>query len=633
MSAPLFENLPINCVVASLTNPRKSFDPVKLHELASSIKASGLHTPVLVRPLPASRLEDTADMKPRPTHELVAGERRFRACQIAGLTHLPAMVREIDDNQVREIQIVENLQRDDLTALEEAEGYAQLMGHSSLTAEQLAVRIGKSRSHVYGRVKLLNLCQEGRQAMRDGWLPATHALLIARMPSSKLQIAALGNMRDYTNELLSYRAAADLVQRQYMLSLTRATFKITDATLVPAAGSCRACPKRTGADPDLFADVKAADTCTDPVCYRKKEEAHAQRAQAAAKEAGLEIIEGREAKQLIPHSWNSRVEGHLRLDSKEDSPTGEPLRKVLAKVMKERGITEVLVANPHKDGELIACLPSGLATELLRAAAGSNEKAAEVVTQLEDQEQRRQKAEAENAKREAKTEYERAWRWSMLEETWQLAQTGAAPTWPALARHLATEMAERLNVDDSKRLCKLLGLGKVAPKSALQDWVRDAPDAHLPLQLLVMFRDVGYWPNHYMGQAVKDPWEANKGLLLVAEEYGVHMADVQDQVKKAVRAAAKAAKAQEAADATAPDGPAAQASGVRGGGDRNETSRGKKPGKRKTPAAAPAMSAEEAIQGIAAAMQGEEGRATAPDQAQTPEMAVAWPFPPSEGRP
>jgi len=612
-----FDHIDVRLVVTSRTNPRKHFDAAKLAELAASIQASGVHQPVLVRPLPAHRLEDTADLKPRPVYELVAGERRLRACRAAEVATIPAMIRELDDNQVREIQIVENLQRDDLTELEEAEGYEQLMQHSGLTAEEVGAKIGKSRSYVYGRLKLLNLCQEGREAMREGWLPASHALLIARMPSSKLQVSALGNMRDYGGSLISHRAAAELMQRQYMLSLSKAPFQITDANLVPAAGSCRQCPKRTGAEPDLFADVKGADTCTDPACYKAKEEAHSKRAREQAKARGLEVIDGRQAKELVPYGWNPRVEGHLRLDDKEDSPTGEPLRKVLAKPMKERGVTEVLVANPHKDGDLIACLPTPVALELLQSVASKNEKAAKAVETLEEQAQKEARYAAEQAKTEAKGDYEKAWRWQMLEQAWEQIKVGTHEPWDDLLRYVAQEMAERLNTDDCKRLCKLLQLGKVAPKDGLLQWVKDIPDAHMALQLLVMFRDVGY--SSYYEQ--HSPEGANKGLKLVAAMYEITPETVQSEVKKAIRAAQKAAKAAEkAAEPASTDAPAAQASGVRGGGEPNETSKGRNTGKRKAASkapAAPALTPEEAIQGIAAAMQREEaGAESGPEESE-----------------
>jgi ParB/RepB/Spo0J family partition protein len=150
-----------------------------------------VHQPVLLRTLPASRLEDTAHLKPRPQYELVCGERRFRACLAAGLKNIPAMVAELTNDQALEVQVVENLQRTDLSALEEAEGYEVLMQTANITADQVAEKIGKSRAYVYGRIKLLDLGTESREALKTGLIDASRALLLARIPDTALQAKAL----------------------------------------------------------------------------------------------------------------------------------------------------------------------------------------------------------------------------------------------------------------------------------------------------------------------------------------------------------------------------------------------------------------------------------------------------------
>ena len=267
-----FAFIELALIAPSLSNPRKNFNPAKLAELAESIKASGVHQPVLVRKLPGARVPDTD----RNVHyELVCGERRLRASLLAGMATIPAMIRELTDDQVLEIQIIENLQRDDLTELEEAEGYEQLMQHSNLTADQVGGKIGKSRSYVYGRLKLLDLCQAARTSLRDGTVDASRALLVARIPNEQLQIKAMKEIvkGDYhsDNEPMSARKAAEHVQQNYMLKLSGARFNITCVDLVPKAGSCETCTKRTGHDPDLFSDVKSADVCTDrPASTRRK---------------------------------------------------------------------------------------------------------------------------------------------------------------------------------------------------------------------------------------------------------------------------------------------------------------------------------------------------------------------------
>ena len=621
-----FDHLPLAVLVTSPTNPRKTFDQAKLQELAESIRATGVHQPILARPLPGSRLQETFEihaasggLNPRPTHEIVAGERRFRACQIAGLRTVPAMVRDLSDQQVLEIQIIENLQRDDLRELEEAEGYEQLMQHTGLSADAIGAKVGKSRSYVYGRLKLLDLGPEGRDALREGRMDASHALLIARIPDTKLQAMAVKSIAaDHVrrDEAVSYRVAKQIVRSHYMLKLVSAPFDMGDADLLPSAGSCTGCPKRTGANPDLFADVQGEDLCTDPSCYQAKRDALSDRTKREAHERGQVIIDGREAKALVPLPYDSRIEGHCRLDNPADSPTDQPLRAIIGQVMQEQGIAPMLIANPHKDGELIACLPNDVVARLLAAAGRVQE--AEQQTRLD---QTAQKHTAERAKAEAQREYESEWRWQLLETTWTavttLDETGhkSATISNDVARHLALRRVSGMNQDQCKRLCQLLDLGKVAPKAGMLDWVKaDTTDPAQALLLLVMFGDVEYLP--YLDQA-----EANVGLRLVADEYSIDIEAVQDQVKASTRAAVKAAKAAEAAKADLPLHPAAQANGVRGdavasdgpaarGKRKAEPGRGR--GKRKADAPIKPKAREEDVRsGIAAAMRGLEEESVA----------------------
>lgn len=629
-------------VIASLTNPRKTFDQAKLAELAESIKASGLHQPVLVRPLPASRVADTAAMNPRPTHELVVGERRLRASIMAEQAEIPAIVRDLTDAEALEIQVIENLQRDDLAALEEAEGYEHLMQHSSLTADQVAAKIGKSRSYVYARLKLLDLVQESREALRHGTIDASKALLLARIPDGKLQIDALKafTTKSYNGDMPGHRACLALVQDRFMLRLNDAKFAIKDESLVPEAGACNKCPKRTGANPDLFSDVKGADVCTDPPCFRKKDQAHADRELADAKARGQTIISGREAKQLMPNSWSGRVEGHLRLDAKEDGPQGTPLRKVLTKQIASGEIKPVLVANPHRDGELVAVLPVDQVSEAL--AKAGREKDAEKFAAAAKQDKA---AEERQAKEEARRALEEAWRWATLEAAWARVQVESAdqssgPKLDEVTRHIALRDANVLNQDKCKRLVKLLNLGKVAPKDGLLDWIRTTPTPGAALLLLVMFQDVEY--RHWM----TEEGEGNKGLFLVARTFGIDPAAIEAQTKVNTRAAKASAK--KAAKGSTPLPSAAQAQD----GPKDKPKNGAAKAK---PAPAKKLSAKEAQRGIADAMQGDEAAAAtaaeqgAADAAQGDEVGAddgpdapasrglvpmqAWPFPPTKGSP
>lgn len=151
------EELQLKLIVANPFQPRKIFDEETLQELADSIQEHGILQPIAVR-------------KKGQKYEIVAGERRYRAAQLAGLELLPAIVKELTDSQMMELAILENLQREDLTVIEEAEAYQSLMENLHLTQEELSKRLGKSRPHIANHVRLLALPEEVRALMNEGIL-------------------------------------------------------------------------------------------------------------------------------------------------------------------------------------------------------------------------------------------------------------------------------------------------------------------------------------------------------------------------------------------------------------------------------------------------------------------------------
>jgi ParB family transcriptional regulator, chromosome partitioning protein len=155
----------VELIVRNPRNPRRSFSEAELVDLSQSIRAHGIVQPIIVR-----RKAETADV-----YEIVAGERRWRAAQIAGLTEVPVIVRDIDDRAALEIAIVENVQRADLNAIEEAMGYQQLVDEHSYTQLDLAGIIGKSRSHVANTLRLLKLPEKVRDMLINNQLSAGHA--------------------------------------------------------------------------------------------------------------------------------------------------------------------------------------------------------------------------------------------------------------------------------------------------------------------------------------------------------------------------------------------------------------------------------------------------------------------------
>lgn len=155
--------VPVDQLHASRTNPRKHFDEGELQELADSIAQKGLVQPILVR-------ADAAG-----GYEIVAGERRWRASQKAGLHQVPVIVRELNDQEVMELAIIENVQRADLNAIEEAAGYNELIQRFQYTQEQLSEVIGKSRSHLANMLRLLKLPDSVQGLVLEGKLTAGHA--------------------------------------------------------------------------------------------------------------------------------------------------------------------------------------------------------------------------------------------------------------------------------------------------------------------------------------------------------------------------------------------------------------------------------------------------------------------------
>ena len=189
------KRLTLDFIIANRSNPRRDFDADQLDELTSSIREKGVMQPLLVRPSEDPNI-----------FEIIAGERRWRAAQRAGLHDVPVIIREVDDKEALELAIIENVQRVDLNPLEEALGYEQLIEQFSYTQQDLAQVIGKSRSHVANTLRLLKLPGDVRDMVTSGQLTAGHArtLITAEDPA--------GLARQIVEQGLSVREAERLAQ-------------------------------------------------------------------------------------------------------------------------------------------------------------------------------------------------------------------------------------------------------------------------------------------------------------------------------------------------------------------------------------------------------------------------------------
>ena len=178
--------------------PRKSFPEESLSELADSISQHGLLQPIAVRP------------QSMGGYRIVAGERRWRACRLAGLTEVPVITLDVSDQEAMELALIENLQREDLDPIEEACGIRELMDRCELTQEQAARRLGKSRSALANSLRLLNLPPEALELLKAGKLTAGHAKAILGLPSPELQVQAAQLIAEHN---LNVRQAEELCRR------------------------------------------------------------------------------------------------------------------------------------------------------------------------------------------------------------------------------------------------------------------------------------------------------------------------------------------------------------------------------------------------------------------------------------
>ena len=375
----IFE-LSLDDLTESPFNPRQIFDDAALLQLATDIRTTGrVLQPLLVRPIvpPLFKDEQNADAG----MEIVFGHRRYKAARLAGLTTVPCIVRRMDDDEARRAQISENLSRTDVHPIEEAEGFQALLDSGEHTADDLAEKYGKSRSYIYGRLKLLQACPVVRQACLTGAVGSEVALLIARLRSPKLQEKALDaiaaiNEKTTDGGAKSFRRIRDLLNEKFTLELKSAIFDIEDEMLVPEAGHCIRCTKRTGNAPE-FTDVVAgnestkgsyysvdhmrhtgADVCTDPDCFDAKKKAHLKREAAKLSDAGAMVVDGNKERAAIGADGKVKgafialadVKGALKkakLDvdaithSIQDPRTGKVVKAVRRETLEAAGVVAV----------------------------------------------------------------------------------------------------------------------------------------------------------------------------------------------------------------------------------------------------------------------------------------------------
>ncbi len=340
-----YRNLPLGVLTESATNPRRIFENAALKELAESIRSQGVLSPLLVRPLTDQ------------SFEIVAGARRYRAAQMAEAPTVPVRIVNLSDAEALEAQLIENLQRRDVHPLEEARGFQALLNleDPKYSIEQIAAKVGKSPAYCAARVRLTELSAPAVEAFYAEEIGVGHALLLAKLQPAQQEQALANCFREEWSGagakakriLLPVRHLQQWIEHNVLLLLKQAPFNKRDAQLIPAAGSCVDCPKRTGHNKLLFADVSGnSDACTDPNCYAAKLEAHV-KAKVAAKPELVQIStaykQQSDGEKAIPR--NKYVE------IREEKPdTTEKAKRPEFKTCKYA--TEAIVADGIDKGEL-----------------------------------------------------------------------------------------------------------------------------------------------------------------------------------------------------------------------------------------------------------------------------------------
>lgn len=191
--------VPISDLIPNKEQPRKEFSEEALLDLSESIKKYGVLQPIIVKPLP-----DT-------TYKIVAGERRYRAAMMAGISEVPVIIKEISDKEVSEIALIENLQREDLNPVEEALGYRNLQESYSLTQDEIASSVGKSRSAVANSLRLLSLPEEVIEMLKNGELTGGHARALISLSDERVIVEAA---KRFSDTKASVREAERFVKKQ-----------------------------------------------------------------------------------------------------------------------------------------------------------------------------------------------------------------------------------------------------------------------------------------------------------------------------------------------------------------------------------------------------------------------------------
>lgn len=367
------QTIKLKLIDPSPLNPRKTIGD--LTELVATMEEHGLITPILVRPV-------------GKRFEFVNGHRRGAAAGELGWKDVKALVRELSDKEALEIMLVDNSSRVDVPPLEEAEAFANLveLGNS---VEEVALKTGKSKGHVYKRLKLCGLCEEARGMVTIGTLSLEAALVLARLEDKDEQVQVLDRLDTWgtvTPDDVKYEL------NRTLRVLKDAPFDREDAMLT-SAGACTSCPKRTGAQAALFEEADdGRDRCTDGGCWKEKVAAHGEEILTAARVKGHAVLEGDEAAKVFKPGRSSPAAGWVDLGADAQDLGVEGKKKL--KTLLGKGAKKVVAVDHEgrahelvKKSEALKILQEkGLVEKAARKTAPSKRKVPETDVPEEEHE-------------------------------------------------------------------------------------------------------------------------------------------------------------------------------------------------------------------------------------------------------
>jgi ParB/RepB/Spo0J family partition protein len=389
IAATMIEHIKLDAIAESPTNPRRTFGKQSLAELAESMRLDGVLQPILVRPTP-----DGAK-----AYEVVFGHRRLRAARQAGLATVPCMVRDMSADVAARKQVVENLQREDLHPLEEAEGFDAMLRHHGATVADLVQQTGKSRSYIYARAKLLALDELCRKAFYDGEIDAEVAKHIATLPPGRHQARALAIATESTHngDPKSFRQFIDELEDTFNLNLNQAPWRLDDATLLADRPSCLDCGERSGKVPELYSEiikpqrkwakgVHGENVCRNVDCHSEKKRAYLDRVAAELEAKGKKVITGNKARAAtaVDTGYGSD-RGTLRIKENSAYVPLEAVREEL-KQAKAKGaaVEPVTIVDPRSGRKLEAVAKADLQAAGVKVASEKAGKANSRATDRDD---------------------------------------------------------------------------------------------------------------------------------------------------------------------------------------------------------------------------------------------------------